>query len=179
MTSPMRSLLGRIAPALVALALLAPAGAAQTPPPSQGDRDRLEQRVRARMAQMIRERLDLTAEEGERLSAVMEGFHERRQELRREEWALRQEVAQLGRGGEGITDDEARQVLDRLVRLREEEVRLFRDEQEALLGVLTPAQLLTFHALRDRMGERIRELRGGRGGFRGPGGPPGFGLQER
>lgn len=179
----MRTVRRALSVAVLALAVLAPVVAGQGPPRDRsGDREQLEQRVRARMAQVIRERLGLTAEEGARLDAIMESFHEQRRALRREEWALRQSVSALGEGG-SMGEADAREVLERMVELREEEVRLFRDEQEALLEVLTAEQLLTFQALRDRIGDRIRELRRGRGGGRGPGGPagpPGFGLfQER
>jgi Spy/CpxP family protein refolding chaperone len=63
---------------------------------------------------------------------------------------------------------EARELLDRMQELREEETRLSEREQTQLLEFLTPGQVLRFQALREEMGQRIRRLRGG-----GPGGPGG------
>jgi hypothetical protein len=48
--------------------------------------------------------------------------------------------------------------------------------------VLAPSQVLRFHALRDQMGQRIRQLRGGGPGPPGgrrPGGGSGDGLLPR
>jgi Spy/CpxP family protein refolding chaperone len=75
----------------------------------------------------------------------------------------------------GPSDDEARTLLDQMQKLQFDEAKLFQSEQEALLQVLTPSQLVRFHALREQMGRRIQQLRGGPGmsGRRGPGGGPG------
>lgn len=156
---------GIVLPGLVALATLAPALGAQVPGRGQGDRERLEQRVRARMARMFQERLQLTDEQGRRLGEVMEELREERRALRAEEVVLRRQVDGWLEGRDG-TEEAARDLLDRMVELREAEAALFREEQERLSGILSPRQLLTFHALRGRMSARIRELRG-------PGGPPG------
>lgn len=134
-----------------------------------GGRAELEQRVRHRFAQMVQEQLGLTEVEAQRLGETTRGFMDRRRELMQDEEATRRRVEALvlEGGGDG---NEARQLVARLIELREEEVALFRDEQEALLDVLSPYQLLQFHQIRERMNERVRALRG-RGG--GPGGSPG------
>jgi hypothetical protein len=56
--------------------------------------------------------------------------------------------------------------------LRREEAELFREEQEALLDVLTPIQVLRLQELRQDLGQRIRALGGGRGGRPGSGVSP-------
>ena len=48
-----------------------------------------------------------------------------------------------------------------------QEARLGQTEQDKLLEVLTPVQVLRFQAMREEMGQRIRRLRG-----MGPGGLP-------
>lgn len=130
------------------------------------DREQMQERIRAEMARMIQERLGLDDDESARLGEVMERFQEQRRELWRSEQATRRRVEALMLEG-GDDPAEARELLERLVELRAEESRLFASEQEALLEVLTPTQVLTLHALREQMGRRIRELRGRRGG-----GPP-------
>lgn len=133
------------------------------------DRTELERRVRARFGEMIRQRLDLDDEQARRLEDVVAGFHEDRSRLMREEQALRRQVQEvLLQGGEDPA--EARRLLDRMHELRLEEARLWRAEEERLLQVLTPTQVLRFQALREEMGRRIQRLRGG-----GPPGPPGMG----
>lgn len=162
---------------MVALTTLAPAVAAQVPARGQGDRDRLERRVRARMTRMFQERLQLTDEQGRRLGEAMEELQEERRVLGTQERILRQQVDGWLERPDG-TEEEAGELLDRMVELREAESDLFREEQERLSGILSPQQLLTFHALRGRMSERIRALRGP-GGPPGGAGPGGRDLRER
>jgi Spy/CpxP family protein refolding chaperone len=136
-----------------------------------GNRAQLEERVRAEMARVTRERLGLDEAEAQELSEVMQSFESRRRELFAEEQATRLRVEAVLRGG-GSDQDEARDVITRMWELRGEEVELFREEQEALLDVLTPVQLLRLQELRQDFGRRIRALGGGRGGR---GGAPGGG----
>lgn len=140
------------------------------------DRQQLERRVRARFAQSMHQRLGLSAEEAQRLDSTVESFMERRQKLVADEQALRGRMAAIAAEQEP-SEAEARTVIARMQELREEEVRLFRAEHEALLRVLTPVQLVRFHAMREQLGQRIQQLRGGMGPMTGPpagrrGGPP-------
>ncbi len=125
------------------------------------DREQLERRIRAQMGRMMRERLGLTEQEATDLAAVVQSFDERRRDLLRAEQATRRRVEALllEGGGDGA---EALDLLNRMAELRAEEAGLFAEEQEALLGVLTPVQVLELHALREQIGRRIRALRGGR-----------------
>lgn len=145
------------------------------------NREQLEQRVRQGFARMLQQRLGLSAEEGQRLGDATRPFMEERAALAREEQALRRRVeALMLEGGEDVA--EARGLLERMVALRERELDIVRREQEALLEVLTPVQVLQFLALRDQFNERIRNLRRDRGmrgggeGRRGVG--PGSELPE-
>ena len=55
-----------------------------------------------------------------------------------------------------------------MLRLREEEVRLFREEQEALVGVISARQLLRFVVMRDQLNQLIQSIRAGGGRGMGP-----------
>lgn len=131
------------------------------------DRDRMEQMIRQRFGQMIRERLGLEEEEARRLGETMEGFQEERETLSREEQAVRRRMEALMLEG-GEDQEAARALLERMFDLRAREVELFRREQEGLLEVLTPVQVLRFHHLRQELARRIERLR--RQGRPGPGG---------
>lgn len=131
--------------------------------PGGQDREEMERRIRERMSQVIREELGLSEEEYAPVSEVMASFHEDRRALARSERATRRRVEALML--EGAEDrEEASELLARLVELREREAAIFREEQEALLDVLTPAQVLQLHALRERLSRRLRSLRGSRPG---------------
>lgn len=177
-----RSCLGRGLPGVVlALALLAAPVDAQRPRGPGGmrgdpDRAQLEQRVRARFAEMIKERLQLTDDQALRLGEAMSSFQEQRQLLFRDEQALRLRLAAVLREPDP-SEDEAQALLDRMSDLRQREARLFQAEQEALLEILPPVKLVRFHAMREELSQRVQQLRGGQGPppGRGPvgGGRPG------
>ncbi len=149
-------------------------------PSRRGDREQLEQRVRAQMGRVMRERLGLSEEQATRLSAVVEDFEGQRRELFQLEQATRRRVEALLLEG-GNDQDEARELIGRMWELRAQEAELFRTEQEALLDVLTPVQVLRLQELRQDLGQRIRAL-GGRNGQPGGGagsGPPRGGRMGR
>ena len=171
----------RVATLTVALLLGAAAPAAsQARPdaPQRPDRSRLEERIRARMGEIIRERLGLTEAEEVRLSAIAREFEGRRRELAREERAARQEAGALVRAG-GPDDEAAEALLDRFVTLRIREADLVREEQARLQEVLTPTQVLQLYELRAEIGRRIRAIRSRDGGGDGRRGRPGPGPGER
>ena len=139
-------------------------------PGMQRPRRELEQRLEARFGEMVREELNLTGEEFRELQDVMQSFREDRRTLNRSQASLRHRLR--GPGLPDVTDEEAREILQEMLRLRAQEVELYRVEQQRLLSVLSPSQLLRFYSLREAMGRRLQQLRRGRG----PGGPglPGF-----
>lgn len=157
-----------------------PVAAQQRPPDRRPERADLERRVRARFGEMVKNRLGLTDEQAAQLDEAVGSFRQERQTLFREEQALQKRTeAALLEGGP--SDDEARDLLDQMQKLQFQEAELFKSEQEKLLQVLTPSQLVRFHALREEMGRRIQQLRGGPGmpGRRGPGGMGGPGGVNR
>jgi Spy/CpxP family protein refolding chaperone len=127
------------------------------------DREQLERRIRAQMGRMMRARLGLDEGEAAALAETVQDFDARRRELFLQEQATRRRVEALLLEG-GDDQAEAAELMDRMAELRLQEARLFGEEQEALLEVLTPAQVLRLQALRQELGQRIRALRGGPGG---------------
>lgn len=160
---------GRWAPAaVVLLALAVPAGGAAQEERSRDrpDRAELEERVRARFAELVKRRLGLTDEQERVVADVVATFQDDRRALGRRQRALRRRVRALDLDDRPreVEPAQAQAVLQEMVAVRAEEVRLFRAEQEALLRVLTPVQVLQFHDLREDMADRIRKARGGRRG---------------
>ena len=163
---------GFVLSVLLSLIVVVPLEAQRRPPMGRRgigpDRSELEQRVRARMAEMMREQLGLTEDEDARLSETVQGFEEQRRQVGRQEQALRRRVEALMLEG-GQDQTEAAELLERMSALRIQEAELFQAELEALLDVLTPVQVLRLVSLREQLGQRIRRLRGqpGRGNGRG------------
>lgn len=129
---------------------------------SPEQRQEMERRARAQMSRMIRSELGLSEEAYAPVATIMERFSDQRRSLARAERELRRDLEAVLEEEEQRGTDAGR-LLARLVELREREAVIFREEQEALLEVLTPTQVLQLHALRERISRRIRELRGRRG----------------
>ena len=126
------------------------------------DRAALEQRMRAQMARMMSEQLGLTEDQAERLSEVAQRFAERRRELGKSAQATRGRVDALML--EGAEDNvQAQELLNRMRELHALEDALAQEEQEALLELITPIQILKMQTLREALGRRIRSLRGSGG----------------
>lgn len=145
--------------------------------PPQGRAD-LEQRVREASGRMMRMRLGLDDDKAGELAEIMQSFQQDRMQLGRDELALKRRVEAAMLEG-GASDAEAEALLARILEIKERELALFRAEQEGLMRVLTPNQLLQFHALREQLQERVRQLRGENRGPRRPGGDAGFTRHRR
>ena len=142
----------------------------------------MEQRVRATFQRRLFADLGLTTGERSSVQGVMARFQQRRVDFAQRERETRERVQDLRArqaDGEEIPESEAREALEAITQLRQEEAQLFRDEQTALLQTLRPDQVLRLLQARDAFADRIRRLRRGGGGNGGmmPGGgslPGGF-----
>lgn len=142
----------------------------------------MEQRVRATFERRLFADLALTNGERASVQGVMATFRQQRVDFARRELMTRERVQNFRArraDGEEIPEAEAREALEAITQLRQEEAQLFRDEKDALLQTLRPDQVLRLFQARDVFADRIRRLRRGGGRDRGmmPGGgspPSGF-----
>jgi Spy/CpxP family protein refolding chaperone len=116
---------------------------------------------------MIRTQLELTDEQAAELGEVMEPFQEERLQLMRQDQGLRRRVEAVLIEG-SVVDEEAEDLLGRMVELRERELLIFTREQQALRRVLTPSQILQFQVMREQLNERVRALGQQQGARRPP-----------
>jgi len=141
---------------------------AQGPPPGGGrQRQQLERRVEQGFARIVQDRLGLSQEELASLQRVMQSFREDRQAVNQAQASLRYRLQDPSLPE--ISEEDAREILAEMIRVQEAELDLYRREQQELLSVLSPGQLVLFYRIREEWGRRIQELRGP-GGPRGPGG---------
>ena len=133
-----------------------PALSAQEP-----GRNQLEERVRRAFVQRVQRQLQLDDGEVGRLREVLAWSEGQRRALATENRDLnRRSQAVTREGGE----EEAQAILDGRVRVQERQLELFREEQERLLEVLSPARVVRFYRMRAELNRRILELRGQRSG---------------
>lgn len=151
---------------VVAALLAAPAWAqAQQRPPRGQDRARMEAQLMERFEALLERELELDEATSQELTERSRSFMPRRRELARERRLLQREMG----AEEMLSEDRAAEILEDMARLAREEAQLLADEQASLLEILSPAQVVRLYGLRERLGRRIRELGGRRGGGPGPG----------
>ncbi|MCJ7627358.1 MAG: hypothetical protein MUO50_03110 [Longimicrobiales bacterium] len=152
------------------LALAPLLASAQVTPPPGGQRQRMEmeQRLHLGFQRSIQNQLNLDAETVKGVQAIMQSFQEERQALNRGQASLRYRLRDPALPD--MKEDEARALIQEMVDLQQRELDLYKREQAELLKVLSPVQVIRFYRMRDDLGQRVQELRQGRGQGGGPGG---------
>ena len=137
----------------------------------RGSRADMELRVQARFDNLVREELDLGDDQWRRLQEAVGTFNTRRLEFLQSERGTRARVGRLGGpgGGRALTEEEASAILAEMLELSDQEATLFREEQEALLQILTAPEVVRYIVMRQQQGDLIRNIRGR--------GAPGRGFQ--
>ena len=147
-----------------------------------GTRQELVERIRERFENRIARELRLDDEQREILSEVFSAFARSRAEILPRRREIERQISDHLAEPDGAEED-ALALLEEMRALREREAELLREEEDRLLEVLTPSQVLRLQALRDQFGNQIRRLRRESGPgiqgdrpFRGP--PPGAGRRR-
>lgn len=122
-------------------------------------RSRIEQAFVAR----AKEEMGLSEEQTTKLVATERKMTERRRIIERETRRLNGVLAEQLRPGIAAKDDVVKSSLDSLGTLRVGFAQIFRDEQRELATFLTPVQRAQFYRMRERMMDRVAEVRGERG----------------
>ena len=137
----------------------------------RGSRADMELRIQARFDNLVREDLNLGDDQMRRLQAAVGDFSTRRLDFAQSERGTRARVGRLGGpgGGQELTEEEASAILAEMLELSDQQATLFREEQEALLEILSPQQVVHYLVMRQRLGDQIRGVRGRGGPGRGRG----------
>ncbi|HEX7090279.1 MAG TPA: hypothetical protein VF192_09085 [Longimicrobiales bacterium] len=151
---------------LLVLAWLVPVTAAAQQQASTR-RGQLERQILSRFLDRAARELELDAAGRARLEGVLRTSVEQRRAIAREAARLRQALNRALRDP-ATPDAEFERLLDELAELRAREIRLWREEQDALAGALTPRQRARFMVMSARLNERIRALRAARSERAGP-----------
>ena len=139
---------------LVVLPAIAGTLAAQ-PPRSPALRRELEQRFAAQM----REQLQLSNEQETKVRGIMSGFAERRRTMEAEERAMREALNGQLRPGIAADADSVSKLVDGISVARVNYARLVQDEMKELSTVLDPVQRGQLFLMRDRLLQRVQEMR--------------------
>jgi hypothetical protein len=131
----------------------------------------LRQRIRERWNVQVRRQLNLTDDQAAKLQATENRFFQRRRAIMRRQWevlgALR---GQLQPGVEADADS-VRRLMDAREQNRAAIAQLDRDEDRETAAYLSPVQRARYQLMRQRLQERIAEMRRERRGRFAPQGP--------
>jgi hypothetical protein len=166
------------APALLAAQADRRAGAAvqrrsqerDATPPALERRARAEQAIREALAQVVRERLNLTDDQAVRLQAVNRRFADDRLRILGDEFRVRRALRRELATGDSMRSPETARLLDQLLDLQRQRLDTQQQEQQALAEFLTPGQRARYLAMMDQLRKRIQARldSGGRVGQREP-----------
>ena len=140
----------------------APDAVGQTPGAVPSDRSVAQDRIRERVARLLRERVGLSDDQLRRLAPVSQGFETRREAIFRDERTTRQA---LRRELSAESADQARVAghIDQLFALQRRRLDLAAEEQRALAAIMTPVQRARYLALQEHLRRRAEEMRRRRG----------------
>jgi Spy/CpxP family protein refolding chaperone len=148
----------RIGLFLMASAILLPASA--TAQAGQGPRAaRLRGELERRFAEQVQQNLGLTEDQAPKVGSILSTFAERRREAELSERQHRAGLSRQLRPGIAANADSVTAHVDGITVARLRYAELMQEEMTALSDVLTPVQRGQFFMLRDRILQRVQELR--------------------
>ncbi len=125
----------------------------------------MDERLRARKAEYINEKLELTGEKKDQFWKIYTGFEQKKRDIR-----IDMTQNRLGLRKSTITDKEASKIIETELELKQAMVDLEKEYVDRYRDVLTPVQIITLYKAEDDFNkvvmERLRQMRQNRGGQR-------------
>ena len=143
----------------LAAALPGPAGILHSQDAPGARSPALRRELEQRFAAQVREQLQLTSEQETKVRGIMSGFAERRRTLEAEERTMRQALNGQLRPGIAASPDSVARLVDGISAARVGYARLIQDEMKELSTVLDPVQRGQLFLMRDRLLQRVQEMR--------------------
>jgi len=138
---------------------------AQDPDTTRPRAQELRERIEERFAQRVQEQLGLTDQQTTKLRATSRQYGDRRWGLEARERDLRLALTGQLRPGVAANPDSVARLTKALLDLRVDYAKTWRDEMDDL-SYLTPVQRAQLYVMRDRLLQRVQEIRDERGGWR-------------
>jgi periplasmic protein CpxP/Spy len=136
------------------------------------ERERLQQAIERRFGQVVRQQLGLTEDQARRLRQTEERFRVRRRAIVRRQLQLQLALQDQMLPGNAADPDSVRRLMDGLQASRIDMLQLDQEQDREMAGYLTPVQRARYQMLRERLLNRLREIRRqrtqGRGSMRRP-----------
>ncbi|MDQ3697543.1 MAG: hypothetical protein M3373_05900 [Gemmatimonadota bacterium] len=127
--------------------------------PGARGRSALEQRVRQRFAEVVRDRVGLTDDQMGRLSATNDRYEERRRELVAQERQIRIDMRDEILAGDSANQQRVAQLLDQMIRVQRQRLELVEQEQRDLASFMSPVQRAKYLAVQDQIRRQMDDMR--------------------
>jgi hypothetical protein len=128
-------------------------------PPIGGPRQQLEQRLRMRFEQIVRQRLQLTNQQVAQLRASNRRFAPQRRALAMREREIRQAMRAELQPGVAANEQHLSALTDSLFGVQRARLDMLQSEQRDLATFLTPSQRVRYYALQEQLRRRVEALR--------------------
>jgi hypothetical protein len=145
-------------------------GAVMTGPGGPG-RQRLEQRVRERFEEIVRQRLQLTDDQMQKLRQTNQRFAAQRRGLTEQERGLRSEIRRELQPGVAANQTHVAALTDSLFAIQHRRLDMAQAEQKELATYLSPVQRVRFYGLQEQLRRRLELIRQRRPGATPPESP--------
>ena len=132
---------------------------AQEPVPEGPRAEQLRQMIEERFAERLTTELALSGDQEGKVRAVLATWATKRRSMEKDERATRQQLTGAMRPGVAADEKTVIRLTDRILSARIEYVQTFKDEIADLAAVLTPIQRAQYVLLRDRLLQRVEEIR--------------------
>ena len=137
------------------------------------DRAEMERRFRARLAEVVRTRLQLTDVQARQLAEVDQRLEPERRRLMLREHEVHRQLRQQLSAGDTANQQAVARLLDEMLAIHRDRSELIAREQRELARFLTPVQRAKYVGLQADLRHRVEGMRRRRGGP-GMGGPRRF-----
>jgi hypothetical protein len=121
--------------------------------------ERLRQLIRQRWNVQVRRQLDLNDDQAAKVRATEDRFFRRRREIQQRQGAVLQGLRAQLQPGVAADADSVRGLMDARQRNRAAIEQLDRDEDKEMAAYLSPVQRARYQLMRQRLEERIAEMR--------------------
>lgn len=119
----------------------------------------LRRELELRFARQVQEQLQLSEEQTTKVRDIMSGYAERRRELELQERQLRMALNSQLRPGIAANPDSVNRLVDAIATGRVSYAQLVQEEMRELSTVLDPVQRGQLFLMRDRLLQRVQEMR--------------------
>jgi Spy/CpxP family protein refolding chaperone len=127
--------------------------------PDSAQAEQLRMQIEQRFSQRVQQELQLTNDQTAKLKNTQERFGPRRRALMQQQLQRRRALEQQMQPGVAANQDSVRKLMEGLDAGRMEMMRIQQDETKELGNYLTPVQQWRYNQMRERLLQRVGEMR--------------------